>query len=152
MIWIGVDPGSRSGAYAIITDDDVMVKPWDNNAFTSDMSNVAYAYEAHKEKAFAVVEKVGAFPGQGISSTWAFAENFGYIQGVLYAFEISFQLVPPRVWKKEFSLTSDKAKSIEVCHRLFPDVGLKRTKKSCKDDNNLAEAILMAEYARRIGG
>jgi crossover junction endodeoxyribonuclease RuvC len=105
-----------------------------------------------QEGAIAVVEKVGAMPKQGLSSTWVFAENFGYIQGVLHALSIPFQLVPPRVWKKSFSLTSDKAKSIEVCHRLFPNVSLKRTDKSHNDDNNLAEALLMAEYARRIGG
>ena len=144
MIYIGVDPGSKTGAYAIMTDsENAEVYSWDNDGFTESMKALS------NDKCFAVVEKVGAFPGQGVSSTWVFAENFGYIQGVLHAARIPFQLVPPRVWKKAFSLTSDKAKSIEVCHRLFPNVNLKRTEKSRKDDNNLAEALLMAEYARR---
>lgn len=124
-----------------------MVFPWDNDDFKNKMYSISEVQE--QEGAIAVVEKVGAMPKQGLSSTWVFAENFGYIQGVLHALSIQFQLVPPRVWKKAFSLTSDKAKSIEVCHRLFPNVNLKRTEKSRKDDNNLAEALLMAEYARR---
>lgn len=152
MTWIGVDPGSRTGAYAIINDDSVVVKPWDDYTFRADMANTAYERESHGEKMLAVVEKVGAMPKQGLSSTWAFARNVGIIEGILIGLWIPYQLVPPRVWKKEFSLTSDKAKSVEVCHRLFPDVSLKRTEKSHKDDNNLAEALLMAEYARRIGG
>ena len=150
MIYIGVDPGSKSGAYAILgSDNSVKVFHWDNDRFVSHMRTLTIIRDVDDEKVMAVVEKVNAIHGQGISSTWAFAENFGYIQGVLHAFGIPFQLVPPRVWKKEFSLTSDKAKSIEVCHRLFPDVNLKRTERSRTDDNNLAEALLMAEYARR---
>lgn len=154
MIYIGVDPGSKSGAYAIIRivperEDDVRVYAWDDGLFIEEMRGVAALAQEFPEKCVACVEKVGAMPKQGISSTWVFAENFGYIQGVLHAFNIPFQLVPPRVWKKEFSLTSDKSKSVEICHRLFPVVKLKRTEKSSKDDNNLAEALLMAEYARR---
>lgn len=145
MTYIGIDPGSRSGAYAFMTgEDNVEVYEWDNDGFVESMKALS------RSKCFAVVEKVGAMPKQGISSTWVFAENYGYIQGVLHALSIPFQLVPPRVWKKEFSLTSDKAKSIEVCHRLFPDVNLKRTERSRNDDNNFAEAVLMSEYGRRI--
>ena len=150
MIYIGVDPGSKSGAYAILgSDNSVKVFHWDNDRFVSHMRTLTIIRDVDDEKVMAVVEKVNAIHGQGISSTWAFAENFGYIQGVLHAFGIPFQLVPPRVWKKEFSLTSDKAKSIEVCHRLFPDVNLKRTERSRTDDNTIAEALLMVEYARR---
>jgi len=147
MIYIGIDPGSKSGAYAIMTDaDNAEVYGWDNDGFTESMKALG------RSRCFAVVEKVGAMPKQGVSSTWTFAENFGYIQGVLHAAGIPFQLVPPRVWKKAFSLTSDKVKSVEVCHRLFPSISLKRTERSRKDDNNLAEALLMAEYAKRMKG
>lgn len=150
MIYIGIDPGSKSGAYAIIDDAGAYVFPWDDRMFVDSMKVVTMVQEGGKPaKAVACVEKVNAMPKQGLSSTWVFAQNFGYIQGVLSTLGIKFQLVPPRVWKKEYSLTSDKAKSIEVCHKLFPDVSLKRTERSRKDDNNLAEALLMAEYARR---
>ena len=145
MTWIGVDPGSRSGAYAFLDDEGVRCYPWDNERFIEDMR----VHACSGEKCMAVVEKVGAMPKQGVSSTWVFAENFGYIQGVLHALGIPYQLVPPRVWKKAYSLTSDKAKSIEVCYRLFPDADLKRTERSRTDDSNFAEAILMAEYGRR---
>ena len=150
MIYIGVDPGSKSGAYAAINDNgERWTIPWDTDGFVLAMKAITTFRDRDGDKLAAVVEKVNAIHGQGISSTWAFAENFGYIQGVLHAFGIPFQLVPPRVWKKEFSLTSEKSKSIEVCHRLFPDVNLRRTERSRTDDNNLAEALLMAEYARR---
>jgi len=43
----------------------------------------------------------------------------------------------------------DKNSSIEVAKRLFPGIDLRRTERSRKDDDGLAEALLMAEYARR---
>ena len=153
MIYIGVDPGSKSGAYALLgSDNSVTAFPWDNDRFVNHICGLTIMRDMEGEKVMAVVEKVNAMPKQGVSSTWVFAENFGYIQGVLHAFGIPFQLVPPRVWKKAYSLTNDKSKSIEVCHMLFPDVNLKRTERSRVDDNNLAEALLMANYAKRIGG
>lgn len=153
MIYIGIDPGAKSGAYAALEDGGTYwTVPWDNDGFVIAMKAITTLRDRDGDSLFAVVEKVGAMPKQGISSTWKFAENFGYIQGVLHAFKIPFQLVPPRVWKKAYSLTNDKSKSIEVCHMLFPDVNLKRTERSRVDDNNLAEALLMANYAKRIGG
>ena len=78
-----------------------------------------------------------------------FGENFGFIQGVLKSLGIPYELVRPQKWKKEFSITADKNTSIEVCKRLFPGVDLKRTERCRKDDDGIAEALLMAEYARR---
>lgn len=142
MIYIGIDPG-KSGAYAIITPDCVLVKPWDNVRFIADMSC------AQDYACIACVEKVGAMPKQGVTSTFTFGKAAGYIEGVLEAYEIPYQLVTPKTWKKEYGLGSDKKQSIEVCKRLFPNVSLKRTEKCMKDHDGMAEALLMAEYARR---
>ena len=78
-----------------------------------------------------------------------FGENFGMIQGILQAFGIPYELVTPQKWRREFGVTADKNTSIEVCKRLFPDVDLKRTERCKKEHDGMAEALLMAEYARR---
>ena len=88
-------------------------------------------------------------PGQGVASTFNFGANYGFIKGMLEAFEIPYQTIPPQRWKKEFGLSNDKAKSIEVCNRLFPNVSLLPTEKSRVSNDGMAEAVLMAEYARR---
>ncbi len=80
---------------------------------------------------------------------FTFGQNFGFIQGVLKAYGIPFELVRPQKWKKEFSVTGDKNSSVAVCKRLFPGVSLLRSDKCRKDDDGMAEALLMAEYARR---
>ena len=95
------------------------------------------------------LEHVGARPGQGVTSMFSFGENFGFIQGLLTAYSIPFELVRPQKWKKEFSITADKNSSIAVCKRLFPDVSLLPTARCTKDNDGIAEALLMAEYAKR---
>lgn len=95
------------------------------------------------------LERVGPMPKQGVTSMFKFGENFGFIQGLLTANRIPFELVTPQKWKKEFQITSDKNSSIAVCKRLFPDVSLRRTDRCKKDHDGIAEALLMAEYARR---
>ena len=144
MIYIGCDPG-KSGSMAIIWDTgDVEVIPFDKTGY---INAIARANEAGECKC--CLEHVSSMPRQGVASTFNFGENFGWIQGILDSFGISYELVRPQKWKKEFSVTADKNSSIAVCKRLFPDVSLKRTERCVKDDDNLAEAILLAEYARR---
>ena len=154
MIYIGVDPGKKGG-YAIIRivperEDDVRVFAWDDRLFIEEMRGVAALAQEFPEKCVTCVEKVGAHPGQGVTSMFTFGQGFGYILGVLAALEIGVQLVPPGTWKKEFSLIGkDKAASVAVCKRLFPGVDLRPTEKCKKDSDGMAEALLMAEYARR---
>ena len=144
MIYIGIDPG-KLGAMAILWQTgDVEVIPFDKAGYTN---AIARANETDECKC--CLEHVSAMPRQGVTSTFSFGENFGWCQGILDAYGVSYELVRPLKWKREFSVTSDKNTSIEVCKRLFPDVSLKRTENCRKDDDGLAEALLLAEYARR---
>ena len=145
MIYIGIDPG-QSGALAIIKDGEIKLHPFDEQKYINECYLVQNYY---KENVKCCLEHVSAMPGQGVTSMFRFGENFGFIQGVLKSFGIPYELVRPQKWKKEFGITADKNTSIEVCKRLFPGVDLKRTERCRKDDDGLAEALLMAEYARR---
>lgn len=147
MIYIGIDPGKR-GAFALIRPLAsggalVDVRPWDEEDFLDAMTDVA------QDDCAVCLEHVSAMPGQGVTSMFTFGQNFGFIQGVLTAYAIPFELVRPQKWKKEFSVTGDKNSSIAVCRRLFPHVSLRRSEACRKDDDGMAEALLMAEYARR---
>ena len=145
MIWIGIDPGAKGG-YAWIWGDVVRAMPWDDTFFTQDMQ----CLKATGEPLVAAVEKVGARPGQGVTSMFSFGRSAGYIEGVLAALGIGYQLVPPATWKREYSLIGkDKRASVEACRRLFPDVDLKRTEKCRTDSDGKAEALLIAEWGRR---
>ena len=148
MLAIGIDPG-KSGALAVMyLDDDksiirIKVVPFEEQAYRD-------ALECCKDdKVACLVEKVGAMPGQGVVSMFNFGRNLGLIEGMLTALHLPYQLVPPQTWKKEFSLSSDKQLSIDVCKRLFPNINLLATPRSRKENDGMAEALLLAEYARR---
>ncbi len=143
MIYIGIDPG-KNGALAIIYGDVITLRTFDEQEYIASLSAVS-------RNAFCVLERVGAMPGQGVTSMFNFGKNYGFIQGLLAAYFIPFELVTPQKWKKTFGVTGDKNSSISVCKRLFPDVDLRRTEKCKKDHDGKAEALLLAEYARRLG-
>lgn len=142
MIYIGIDPG-KAGALAIINGDDVEIIPFDEANYIKALEKYALYRKA------CALEHVSAMPGQGVTSMFSFGQNFGWIQGALQALSVPYELVRPQKWKREFSITGDKNSSIAVCKRLFPDVSLLPTERSRKDSDGMAEALLMAEYARR---
>ena len=123
MIYIGVDPGAKGGYGVIWYDKEELVcveaYPWSDWDFVRCLQNLRYEALKKNDHIVAAVEKVGAMPKNGAVSMFNFGKSAGFIEGVLSALDISYQLVPPRVWKKEFSLNSDKQKSIEVCKKLF---------------------------------
>lgn len=149
MIYIGIDPG-KNGAIALLgnSPESTIVYPYSAENFIKPLRSMAAAWQFSEEKVIACLEHVTAMPGQGVTSMFNFGQNFGYIRGMLEAFQIPYELVRPQKWKKEFGI-SGKNSSVECCKRLFPGVSLRRTEKCRKDDDGMAEALLMAEYARR---
>lgn len=146
MIYIGIDPGLKGGWAIIEGNGHVEVHPWDDREFVKSMT---WIWEQDLDCRCAL-ERVGAMPKQGLSSTFKFGEEYGIIQGVLKALNIPYQTIPPQTWKKEFSLLhQDKSKSVETAQRLFPDVNFLPTERSRKLSDGMCEAVLLCEYARR---
>lgn len=142
MIYVGIDPGLKGGI-AVITNDATMAYPYSDET----LRNIAQSLT--DENARCCLEQVHAMPKQGVSSTFKFGVSYGYIKGILEMAGLSYQEIPPQRWKKEFGLNSDKTASIDVCKRLFPSVSLRATERCRTDHDGMAEALLMAEYARR---
>lgn len=142
MIYIGIDPG-KDGAMAVITPTGEYIVPFSPEGYWLELKRLG----AGDSRCF--LERVGAMPRQGVTSMFKFGENYGFIQGLLTAYSIPYELVTPQKWKREFGVTGDKNSSIAVCKRLFPGVSLRRTDRCKKDHDGMAEALLMAEYARR---
>lgn len=141
-IYAGCDPGVK-GALAIIDGEKVRIIGYDKDEYLKELELLG------KQSCRLCLEQVHSITKQGISSAFTFGTNFGWLQGVLEANAIPYQLISPQRWKKDFGCTSDKNTSIEVCKRLFPGASLKRTERCKKDDDGFAEALLMALYAKR---
>jgi hypothetical protein len=94
---------------------------------------------------------------KGIASTWM---CWGALRAILEISGYSWEPVNPQRWQREMFVDhvravdqkeDKKAKqaSILVAGRLFPGTKLVRTEKSRVPDSGLADALLIAEYARR---
>ena len=148
MLYIGIDQGKNGGIAYIQQVDISEINIYKTSIFDESVL-IKFLKNFNPDSCICYLEQVHAMPKQGVSSTFNFGMNFGFIQGVLKAYGIPYELVTPQKWKKEFSCTSDKNTSIEVCKRLFPNVNLKATERCKKDHDGMAEALLIAEYGRR---
>jgi crossover junction endodeoxyribonuclease RuvC len=91
-----------------------------------------------------VIERVGAMPGQGVTSMFNFGMSYGMCQGVLGGAGVPVLLVPPTVWKKRFGLLGKpKDAARELAVRKFPRASHCLTRKR---DVGRADALLLAAY------
>jgi crossover junction endodeoxyribonuclease RuvC len=95
----------------------------------------------------AVIEGVGAMPGQGVSSTFKFGVAYGTLLGIIATLHIPLHIVSPAVWKKKYGLSRDKEKSRALALRLFPDCAHQFARKR---DHNKCEAALIARYGAEV--
>lgn len=145
--FVGIDPG-KSGAIAIIDEDGIEeLENYDLYLYRKIL--IEKIVHLSKSQYSVYVENVHAMPGQGVTSMFHFGENFGKILGLLVGLGIEYQLVFPAQWKKSMGVTSDKQTSIDKACELYFEPPLLRTPRSKVPDNNRAEALLIAEYARR---
>ncbi len=149
--YMGIDVGAKGGI-AIIDENSkiVYLKPMDRYNLVNCCQIVSAWIKEKDASIVACVEKVGAMPGQGVTSMFNFGKGAGFIEGVLEMAQVPYQLVSPVTWKKIFSLLhKDKKASIEVCKQLFPNVNLFPTERCRKESDGLAESLLLACFARR---
>lgn len=98
----------------------------------------------------AVVEKVGAMPGQGVASMFAFGRAAGVIEGVLAGLHIPTTYVTPQEWQKAMRVLGGKDGARARAAQLWPKSAKEFARK--KDDGR-ADAALIAGYgAKLIGG
>lgn len=91
----------------------------------------------------AYLEKVGAMPGQGVSSMFQFGRSVGMIEGVLATLLIPTSYVTPQKWQKEVGARGGKDASRARAAELFPAYAANFQRK--KDDGR-ADAALIAFY------
>lgn len=145
---LAIDPG-KSGALAFLNGVAEVIAVYDMPVIGSGKgaevsgAQLADLIRLHRPR-HAIIEQVGAMPGQGVSSMFRFGESYGVAKGVVAGCGVSFSLVTPAKWMREMSLSGkDKETHRQEAIRLFPsncDI-LKR-----KKDHGRAEAILLAVW------
>ena len=136
---LGIDPGVGGGF--VLMDN---LTPVQVGLYVSEQMFIEHMEEVTSEGVDAAfIEKVNAFPGQGVASTWKFAQNYGFERGVIRTLKIPLHEVLPQKWQKGLGIpqvkekTKRKAALKDVAGRLFPQV--KWTLKTC-------DAALIAHY------
>ena len=151
---LALDPG-LTGGLAIISEDGVIVEPMPSLDGVLDLATLARLIKFHTPN-IAYLEKVGARPGQGVSSMFKFGRVFGALEGLLTGLGIPYRLITPQAWTKVMHQgversVDPKKRSIIAASRLFPDVDLLATERSKVPHSGMADALLLAEYGRRQG-
>lgn len=155
MIFIGIDPG-LSGAIAALypsTGETVVDMPTIDLSKTGfvkravDVNGLARVLGVYSgfSKCQVFIERVNAFPGQGVASMFSLGMSYWGAAGVCAGLGLPFHLVGPAEWKGHFKLNKDKELSRGLASRLYPGVDLSR-----KKDHGKAEALLIARYGREI--
>lgn len=167
IAFIGIDVG-KGGAVCLLTSDGTtscMVTPTlpdgdiDSRFLYEHVRSLSREYEIK----MVVIEKVHAIFGAGAKSTFEFGRSAGIVESIVCALGLPFTMVPPKVWQKEMWSGVDKvmkpnksvdtkATSLVAAKRLFPNSVLTDTgkPKSKKAHDGIVDAILLAEYGRRI--
>jgi crossover junction endodeoxyribonuclease RuvC len=142
---LGVDPG-LTGAIAFLTPSHLDLVTVDDMPVAGDAVNAAYLADRIMQMRpdCAMVELVGAMPGNGVSSMFKFGRAFGTVLGVLAALDVPTHFVTPAKWKKHFRLSADKDAARGLANRLWP---AKAKDMARKMDAGRAEAALIARYA-----
>lgn len=121
----------------------------------------------------AAVESVHAMPKQGVTSAFNFGKGYGKILGIIESLDIPLDEPTPQQWQKlvlagmktkvkkkpktkgkggatkSNTDRRDKDISIRFVLNQFPHVNLKATDRSTTLHDGMAEAVCIAEYARR---
>lgn len=160
MIQIGIDPGA-SGAVAIIADYQLKAYPlplMSNGELDARELYLILTEAVGKQPHIVVIEKVGAMPGQGVSSMFSFGRNVGEIKAVLKVAKLSYVEVTPQAWKKtvlaglpwKASGPDDKKRAKLVAasyvEKRFPYANIRGPKGGIKD--GMADAICLALYGK----
>lgn len=152
--FMGIDPG-LSGAIAVYDPEAQTVECFDMPIYDIkgkkhvDLYGIARIVDAfHLRIKGAVIEEVGAMPGQGVSSMFKFGFSAGAVQGVVAANFIPSRTVRPAIWKKAVGLPHGATKdaSRKLASQIFPQSSHLWAR--VKDDGR-AEATLLAIFGSK---
>jgi crossover junction endodeoxyribonuclease RuvC len=114
-----------------------------------DATELARLIDANGPIDKALVERVGAMPGQGVTSSFAFGKGFGVCIGILAANFIPLELVAPVVWKRAMGIAAGSGKDASRARAssLLPHLAGHWSRVM---DDEKAEAALLAVYGARM--
>ena len=157
---IGIDPGATGAIVAVDREGEVYrVSVFDmptvevtigrrtvNEVHPAGVANVLSILNDGAGDALVCVEKVGAMPGQGVSSMFTFGRAAGILEGAVAALDLRVLHVWPAQWRKTLRVRAGKDGSRARATELLPGSSnyFLRVK-----DHGRADAALIALYGHK---
>ena len=142
---LGIDPG-KSGGLAVIWPCGAEVHKMPDTE--RDLWDCIRELVPNGGRAY--IEKVHAMPGQGVTSMFSFGQNYGMLRAFLVAHGIPFETVTPAKWQREFALPSLKAAGSPSAKKNAHKARAQELFPSLRITHAVADALLIAEWGRRL--
>jgi hypothetical protein len=163
--WAGIDPGLH-GAIAIIRPDGTAIA-FEMPSTPKQLARIFNQHVIPAKVDFCLIENLHALPTKhrGSHSSWVLAENRGVLIGMLEIADIKYDSIEPRSWQKSLGVVARqkapkghgallnyipeesygqfKKRLMGYATKLFPGMDV---------NENIADALLLAEVCRRIHG
>lgn len=136
-MYLGIDPGSRSGAIVALDDQGLFAGSISLAETPHDVAD--FIFDSKPKRA--LLERVSSMPGQGVASSFKFGASYGMCLGLLAGLKVQFRQVAPSKWQQKMHCRTkgDKRVSKRKAQELWP--GQKITL-------DYADAFLLAECCR----
>lgn len=145
-----IDPGA-AGAIAFLSPDGALASVVDMPAVKVGTKlrvapQAVALLLAARRPSHCFIEQVGAMPGQGVVSMFAFGQAVGILDGAVAALGIPVSYIAPAAWKRGMQVSADKGSSRRRAMQLFPSHAdaFQRVR-----DDGRAEAALLGVYGLR---
>ena len=154
MDYIGIDPGI-TGAIVAISEKGELVDAWRTPVLAGDKGKKEYDVAGMVDliglspTAFVGIEKVGPMPRDGRVGAFRFGMGYGIWLGIVAALKRPHMVFLPQTWQSKMLRglprgPQTKVSAVTAARALFPKLPIR-----VKADWGMADAALIAEYARR---
>lgn len=151
MIIAGIDPG-MTGGLSYIYQDKLITYSFKDQTFNEIAQEIGIL-TLNKAQVRVYLEKVHSFPGQGVSSSFKFGMNYGFIQGCLTSYGLSHEFVTPQLWQKTLNIpkrnkeTENQPKFKKrlrgIAQAMYPGTSI---------NSQTADAVLIMQYGMKERG
>jgi len=145
MIYIGIDPGSSSGAISCLSEDyQPYMPPYEMGKGTIKDMYLYLKDISSMDQTQCVLERVNVHPNTAVNAASTFMKNVGHIEMALVSLDIPYVEPTPMRWMKHFGMKKDESESKTEWKRRLRELAEKRL--GIKTKATTADAYLLALY------
>lgn len=155
---LGIDPG-KSGGLSVIDENLNLIATYSMPTVKVGGKDkvcpkgLQAIFESHAID-LAVIEKVGARPGQGVVSMFSFGDAYGVVRALAEVYAVKLVYATPQQWKgHQYLIGLSKEQTAEVAFEIFKATGIYGRKRkdgtpSVKD--GISDSLMIAKYGIRL--